>query len=281
MNDQSFVKFNKIRTLGGMISSTVQFLGREGKPLLLTIIKAAIIPILIAICAVIYFSFSVAEVYEETVYYETILDLDFSGLWLPLFAYFFSYLIAQALIASSTLSYIKSYNSNRGIVNFEEVTSLIKEKFGSFVGLLFLNGLIIGFGALLCVIPGIYFGVVLSISTSLVIFQSKGVTESINDSFGFIKNNWWDTFGILIVVHIIIWIISFILELPIGIYEEAYEGSNILTDTVYILLLVFSNLIAFFFYVISIIITAFIYFDIKEQYDPSSDTDVIDEIGTE
>ena len=291
MDTQNFINFKKKRDLGTILSDTFQFLSSEWKPFFGTILKISIIPILIAICAVVYYGMSSVSFLGD---FSQITDFqgafNFSDFLLPLFAFAFSYLVAYALITVAALAYIKSYIDNKGVVNYEEVQNSTKEKFWPYVGLFFLNGIIVFFGALFCFLPGIYFGIVLSLSICLLIFQNKSVTDAINDSFGFIKGHWWETFGVLIVVQLIIIFISFILDLPATLYQAADitsiiqgDASNEIlksfSDPIYLMLIALSYFIKFILYMVATVATVFIYYDIKEQKDPS--TEIIDEIGVE
>jgi hypothetical protein len=291
MDTQNFINFKKKRDLGTILSDTFQFLSSEWKPFFGTILKISIIPILIAICAVVYYGMSSVSFLGD---FSQIADFqggfNFSDLLLPILAFLFSYLIAYALITVAALAYIKSYIDNKGVVNYEEVQNSTKEKFWPYVGLFFLNGIIVFFGALFCFLPGIYFGIVLSLSICLLIFQNKSVTDAINDSFSFIKGHWWETFGILIVVQLIIIFISFILDLPATLYQAADitsiiqgDASNEIlksfSDPIYLMLIALSYFIKFILYIVATVATVFIYYDIKEQKDPS--TEIIDEIGVE
>ena len=291
MDTQNFINFKKKRDLGTILSDTFQFLSSEWKPFFGTILKISIFPILIAICAVVYYGMSSVSFLGD---FSQITDFqaafNFSDLLLPILAFLFSYLIAYALITVAALAYIKSYIDNKGVVNYEEVQNSTKEKFWPYVGLFFLNGIIVFFGALFCFLPGIYFGIVLSLSICLLIFQNKSVTDAINDSFGFIKGHWWETFGVLIVVQLIIIFISFILDLPATLYQAADitsiiqgDASNEIlksfSDPIYLMLIALSYFIKFILYMVATVATVFIYYDIKEQKDPS--TEIIDEIGVE
>jgi len=91
------------------------------------------------------------------------------------------------------------------------------------------------------------------------------------------------------VVQILIVIVTFVVDLPASIYlggdfasilqnQEATDVLTIFTDPIYLLLVGLSYLVKFILYVISTIVAVFIYFDIKEQKNPTSD-DFIDEIG--
>jgi hypothetical protein len=291
MNNQNFIQFKKKRDLGTMLSDAFKFLSIEWKPFFYTIFKTAIIPVLIAICAMIYYLFSSTKLFggiAQTADFDNIFDLNFSELFIPIFGFIFSYLIAYALISVSALSYIKSYITNNGIVNFEEVSTSTKNKFGAYVGLFILNTVIIIVGMLFCFLPGIYLSVVLSLSICLLIFQNKNVTDSISDSFSFIKGHWLETFGILIVVQIIIGIIGFLVELPVSLYpvgsfdfnlsdQDPNDLFNVYKDPIYLFLLALSTFVKFVLYIVTLVVTVFIYYDIKEQKNPSSD--IINEIG--
>lgn len=296
MQNQNFINFKKVRSLGGMLSDTLKFLSTEWQPFFMTIVKLAIVPVLIAIAAAIYF------LMQSNSFYGGLLDLNsfdgggiedinfnFSSIFVPLAIFSFSYLIAYALVTVASLSYIKSYIKNRGIINYEEIQNDAKTTFWSYVGLFFVVGIIVFIGTLFCFLPGIYFVVVLSLSIPIMIFQNSGVLDSINGAFTLIKDNWWETFGILIVVQILILIISFIVQLPVGIYqgvdtavmlqgEYPNELLELFSDPIYLILLGISYLVKFILYIISTIVTVFIYFDIREQKNPTSN-DIIDEIG--
>jgi hypothetical protein len=293
MNNQNFINFKRKRDLGKILSDTFQFLSTEWKPFFGTILKTSIIPVLIAICAMVYYAMSSISFFGEfsqTADFKDFFDFNFSELLLPIVAFFFSYLVAYALITVSALAYIKSYIANKGFVNFEEVQNLTKGKFWSYVGLFVINGIIVGFGLLFCVLPGIYLGVVLSLSICLLIFQDKSVLDAVNDSFSFMKEHWWETFGIILIVQILIAVLGGVVSLPATLYQAtdiallmqnggSDELLSVFLDPIYLLLIVISYLVKFILYIVTIVVTVFIYYDIKEQKDPS--TEVIDEIGVE
>lgn len=291
MEDQNFINFKKTRDLGAMISDTIKFLSVEWKPFLGTILKISIVPIIIAICAVIYFAMistdfilDLSQFSEDSNFDE----LNFSQILVPLLIYIFSYIVAYSLMTVSSLAYIKSYIANKGFVNFDEVQKTTKDKFWSYIGLFVLVAIIVGFGMLFCILPGIYFAVVLSLSICLVVFKNTGALDAISDSFGFIKGHWWETFGILLVIQILIGLIGFFAGLPASIYQGAdmttilqgqdpTELISSFQDPIYLVLMGFSYLINFILYLVSVIVIVFVYYDIKEQKNPTSE--MINEIG--
>ena len=293
MDHQNFIEFKKKRDLGLIISDSFKFITTEWKSFFGTILKAAVIPIFVAIGAMIYYVMCSTTVFGDianTTNFNNPFNLNFKELIIPIFIFLVAYLVAYALVTVSALSYIKSYISNKGVVNIEEVTTLAKDKFGAYVGLFFLNGIIIFFGALFCFLPAIYLGVVLSLSICLLIFQDKSVVDAISDSFIFIKGHWWETFGVLIVIQLIIGVVGFLVDLPAAFYQfinigfglkdqDAVEILAIFKDPIYIVLLVVSYFIKFILYTVTTVATVFIYYDIKEQRNAS--TDGINEIGLE
>lgn len=282
MNTQEFINFKRKRDLGSILSDTYKFISIEGKPFFGTIFKASIVPVIIAICAAIYYFISATSFYGNLAQInegDNFFNFNFSQIALPLLIFLFTYIIAYSLVSVAALSYMKSYIVNKGIVDYEEVQLLTKEKFGLYVGLFFLIGIIVCFGLVFCFIPGIYLGVVLSLSICLLIFENKGVFDAINDSFSFIKNHWWETFGIILIIQILLGIISFLIDLPASLYQgldmlkvlQNQDPSEILSsfsDPIYLFLLAFSYITKFILYIISTVAMVFVYYDIKEQKNP-------------
>ena len=294
MKKENYIEFRRTRSLGDIISDTLGFIRSEFNSFFGTIIKAAIFPITIAIGATLYYltSFSAvvtdtSEFYEDEIHY----TIGLENFFLPLLAFLGAYLLAYALISASALSYIKSYIEGRGRVNFENVSKETKSKTGPFIGLNILNGLVIGIGMLFCFLPGIYFWVVLSMSSGILIFQGRGAIGAFEDSFSFIKGYWWEAFGNLLVIVILIFITNFIINIPITYYQfgnlgfdifssDTTEVVDIFSDPVYLILQVVTYIVQFIFYIIQLVATVFIYFDISERKNPSSLKSDIDMIGS-
>ena len=296
MNEPNFVQFKKERDLGTMITDTFKFFRLEWKPFFTTILKAAIIPIVIAILAVIFYTSSFSSIFEGIAYssydaYGNDPEIqDLSTFFVALIAFLIAYLVAYALITVSGLSYIRSYIKNKGVVNFEDVSMSTKDNFWSFVGLFFLNGLIVGIGLILCVIPGIYLSVPLALTTCLLIFEKRSVGDSISESFNLIKGHWWETFGIILVIQIIIGVLGALGDVPATIYQMIQIGIDagnqdptavfeIFSDPIYLILIAISYFFKFLLYIVSFVATVFIYYDINEQKNASGSIDMIDSLG--
>lgn len=297
MNDPNFVQFKKERDLGAIITDTFKFFRLEWKPFFTTILKASIIPILIAILAVIFYTSSFSSFFEGFAYasYDAYGNepevQDLGMFFISVFAFLIAYLIAYSMATVSGLSYIRSYIENKGIVNFEDVNASTKQNFWSYVGLLFLTGLIVGIGFVLCFIPGIYLWVPLALATCLLIFEKRSVGDSISYSFDFIKGHWWDTFGTLIVIQLILGVLGALTDIPATIYQLIKIGIDagsqdptavfeIFSDPIYLFLLAFSYFFKIIMYIVSVVATVFIYYDINEQKNASGSMDMIDSLGS-
>jgi hypothetical protein len=287
-NDQ-YVEFNKQRDLGAIIGDTINFLKNEGQPFFSTILKFSIIPILITVALSIYYIFYVDEVIrlgsDEDPF--VVFGLLFSS---PFLILSLAQIVTFAFIMVSAYAYIKSYAENRGKVNFDDVREVMKDKLLPYIGLSILNSIVIVIGFLFLFVPAVYFGVVLTLSGPLLIFEEKSVSKAFGDSFSFIKNYWWETFGVLLVIHILIWVLNFMIDKLIGIYNfDATEfiddsGNSLLelvfSDPIYLSLLIISSIIAIFFNIVTVVSNALIYFDIYEKENPDRYNQSIDSLGT-
>lgn len=296
MITNDYIEFKKERDLGAMITDAFKFLRQEWKPFFTTIIKISIAPILLAIASIIYFSLSFSDLFSNAIMLNQVGSYqgetrDFGTFFLAIVAYLVFYLIAYVMVTASAMYYVKSYVDNEGKIDFEYVKSMTMQKFWSFSGLFLVSGIIIFVGFIFCFLPGIYFAIVLSVASSILVFFDRGSMDSIGDAFTFIKGHWWDTLGIVIVVSFIVGILNYITQIPATIYQFIQMGTStfgsgdptevfeIFKDPIYIGLLTLSYFIQFLFYTITLLVTIFIFFDINEQKNNSGAIDKIDSIG--
>ncbi|MBC7570881.1 MAG: hypothetical protein H7319_14270 [Spirosoma sp.] len=66
-------------------------------------------------------------------------------------------------------------------------------------------------------IPGIYVAVVLSLSLAVTTFEGTDFSQTWNRCFKLIRDKWWSTFGLLIIVAIISAILGLIFNIPAGV----------------------------------------------------------------
>lgn len=293
MYNNNYVTFKKERDLGAIISDTFKFLRLEWKPFFGAIIKTALLPILIAIVALVFYLYSFPNILEGLgpTSGDGIYETPNFGLLFTSVAFMgFFFLIAYVIMNITALYYIESYIQNKGNIDFEMIQERVKDKFWSFTGLFILSGLIIGASALLCFFPIFYTATVLSLAAPILVFSNLDATDAISHSFRFINGHWWETFGVMLVVGIITTIIGYIFSVPAIIYFFVKMGTVIssndptlmadsLRDPVYLRLNGLSYIGQFILYAVTLISNVFIYFDINEQKNASGAMDQIDSLG--
>jgi hypothetical protein len=150
--------------------------------------------------------------------------------------------------------------------------------------------LIIIVGFMLCYLPGIYFAVVLSLATSILAFENKGIGDSISHCFTLIKGQWWTTFGVLFVVNLLVGILGSVFSIPAFIYQMVKMATSfgesdptammsLFNDPIYIALNVLSYIGKFVLSAITLIATVFVYYDLNEQKNLTGTLEKIDSIG--
>ena len=292
----NFIEFKKERDLGAIITDTFTFIRENWKEYFLTVFKI-IGPVLLIGAAILVFAM---VSYSGAI--KGILTLDQSapdpsdafssiyGMFGWLFLMFVVFGVVYTLLSEVSLYYIKSYIENNGVANFQEIKDNTFANIWKFVGLGLLNLIVIILGFFLCYLPGVYLAVVLSLSFSMMIFQEKTIGESFSHSFTLIKGEWWKTFGVVLVIAILVSMLGFVFSIPSLIYQLISMGvsfSNedptailgILEDPIYLIL----NLIAYFgkflFYSVTLIASAFIYFDLNEQKNLTGTYEKIESLG--
>jgi hypothetical protein len=244
------MKLYKERDFGELIGINFIFFGKEIK----TILKGLFIfvgPfIFIKVLLIGYFGFLPAEDI-----YTKIQHLGKAGngnSFLIQFLEFFQNVMLYTFVGA----YIKVFIENGlGNVNILDVWGKIRKFYWSYAGGLILSGIIIALGFVLLVVPGIYFLIVLYPLFAIIIIEEKGVGNSISRAFDLIKGEWWFTFGLALVLFILLFSLSAVLFLLVdGIFMFVPGGSisfvlsNIIEESFSVLITFLLALAPFFIY---------------------------------
>lgn len=283
---KEYIQFKRQRELGEILTDTFKFIRLEYKPLFKAIFKNAGIPFIILLAAAGYYA-AVATDFNP---------LMTNGLFnggqiiLGLILMLVALMFYLGFLFGTVLHYIKSYINNQGVADQTEVTKAVRQDLGSIIGLGVLSYLMIIIGFMLCFLPGIYLYVPLSLVFALLVFKRYGVGDSITESFNLIKGEWWITFATLLVIGIIIYLISLVFQIPVMVYmlgkgfasAEEISGGDVsgIFDWVYILLNVVSSAISYLMYTVTVIASAFIYFNLNEKKNQTGTLEQIDTIGS-
>lgn len=202
----------------------------------------------------------------------------FSG---PALVGFVLQLVGYILVSLVTYCYIQLYRRNPGRrIEVGEVWAAVQAFIGSGVMLTIATFFIAAFALMLLILPGIYVGVCLSLATAILVFERKGVGEAISRCFRLIADNWWATFGLIIVMGIITGIMSSVFTIPAGILGGLF-GAGVTKDISLPLtiLTALSSVGSSILQSLSATALAFQYFNLVEQKEGSSLDQAIDRIG--
>ena len=294
MENYSYIEFKKERDLGSILSDTFKFIRENWKSYFLTVLKICAPALVVVLVSLAVYFYSLSGMFSNigTPGWESEApDIGNSGLmFVAVFALIFAGVTLYVLMHMASLYYIKSYIKNAGTVDFYEIRAQVKQNFWSFLGLGILVFLILMFSILLCFFPVIYTWVVLSLAFPIMVFDSKGVTETISHCFTLIKDHWLNTFGVLFVVGILVYMLSMIFQIPGLIYyfiklgtsigqEDPTAVVSIFSDPIYFLLNMLSYVGQFVLSSVTLIASVFIYFDLNEQKNLTGTLERIENLG--
>lgn len=270
-----YIEFKKQRELGEILSDAFNFVRSEFKPFFRTIFKVVgpfLLVLLISLSLYLYsfgglFNF---EFQSNQAAFNPVI------MFAAVFFFVFSAVATFAMAQSTALSYIGFYVDQKGQVDYEKVRSKAYSRFWSYIGLMFLVGIVLIFGFLLCFIPGIYLYPPMMLTFPILAFTNKGVSESFSYGFTLIKDNWWATFATLLVIGIIVAIIGYVFQIPaviymwikMGVFSGEIDAENMsggIFDPVYIALNILAYLVQFVLNMVTIVVAAMLYFHLNEK----------------
>lgn len=111
-------------------------------------------------------------------------------------------------------------------------------KFAPLLLTVLLVGLLTLLGAIALIIGAIYVGVRLWVSTPAVVVEDRGPTDAIKRSWELVKDNWWRSFGIILLTSIMAGVASLVVAIPLEIIASTTESGpfsllgQIIADTI-------------------------------------------------
>ncbi len=287
------INFKHRRDFGDLFNATFSFIKQEFKKLATAILYFVVPFLVLAAIAMTIYNVKAQEVMSQA---------SVPGDKPDPFALFtamgslFSYVsvaMVLSLIASSMLfctiyGYIKLYIS-KGSDGFSinDVWFEVTKYFWAVLGAAFVVGLVILAGTIFCILPGIYFGVALSIVFCIMIFEEKNFSAAFSRSIKLINTNWWLTFGVILIAMIIAYILMIFLSIPSmlmgfkSMFVNMKSGQHLLADLSVSFYIVNSltQLLTQIIMVIPVILLAFLYFSFVEKVENPSLMDKIGQIN--
>ncbi|PCH75707.1 MAG: hypothetical protein COB98_08405 [Flavobacteriaceae bacterium] len=292
------INFKKERDLGSIISDTFRFI-RENWRSYFSFIGNILGPMLLIAAALMVFLYiAFAKSYKGLLSgVEAGVGFEGGGGGLEALGNIFGYgfllmlvwVVIYVLLSMVSLFYIKSYIAH-GQADFKEVKTNTYANFWKFLGLTMLMTLMILVSYVFFLIPVFYMAVVLSLAMPIMAFESKSVGDTISHCFSLIKSHWWSTFGVIIVLTMLVSILQMIFAIPQMFYQLIASGVfldngdpsaivELMDDPINIVLNVVAYIGQFLFYSVTFIASAFIYFDLNEQKYGTGTSERIDNLG--
>lgn len=169
-----------------------------------------------------------------------------------------------------TYCYIKLYKDRHNSPpSAEEVWLAFKRNaLRYFIAMILLSILsVIGF--LFCLIPGFYLLPIVTLALPIMVMEEKGIADSFSRSMELLKDNWWKTFGLILISGLIAYFSMGILGLP-GVLLNVF--ALFLEDSPNLVLAgsIFSSLltgISQIIYILPAIVSALWYYSLSEEKD--------------
>lgn len=283
------IELRKIRDFGININDTFVFLRQNLKPLLISFF---------AICGIFMVGQAIFNGMYQSHSMGGLLQQLFSGggslgkyngnPYSSIFSFEYLMVIVFMLLTFAAMkvtlgAYLKYYLENNGQQpGIEEIWPIFKKYFFKIFFYSILIDIMIGFGCLLCVLPGIYLWVVFVPFTLVVMIEDANFNTALYRCFDIIKQNFWPSFGLYLIAYLIYSFSSGIIGAVVAVVAgaAAYLSTKNIGATVGIVTS-FLNIFSFTFYIIFFISAALQYFSLTENRDGTGILNRIDNIGSD
>ena len=254
---EQHIKFNKQRDFEQLIACTFDFVKQELKPLLKAILTYAGPFVLITAFLMVKYQASIQIATKSNPLIIT--DNTFSTTY---FLLVLSSVISNVVLTLTVYVYIKLY-IKKGKDNFEieEIWQLTIKKFSSILLALTVMGFMIAIGVVAFVVPGIYLAIILSMVLPIMIFEDQDFNKAVKYSINLIKDYWWFSFALLIVIYFISFIAGFVFSLP----QLLVSNNQGTPQTINTLLSVFGAFSSIILFALPNVTIAFYYFNLIEK----------------
>ena len=124
--------------------------------------------------------------------------------------------LSVALVMTTTFEYQKLYMEREDLsdpITVTEVWNQVVKSVGWIVLAIIVYAILVGLGLFVFVIPGIALTIYLALAFPLTVFERSNLAFS--RSLKLVQNNWWSTFGFLIIISILQSIFGLVFQFPV------------------------------------------------------------------
>jgi len=256
---QDKISLNQVRAFGEIIEDSIQFFKQNIKPLLRSYVT---------ICGFFWATSLIVSLFNQVQTSQRLAEGGsyFSITWF--FATCFE-MLSFLMITLTVNCYMALYKEKQNQApTVEEVWVYVKYYFFRVLGSYIALGALIAAATLCCLLPGIYFMVVLSLTIPIMVMENATLGYAFSRSFQLIKQNWWYTLGVIIVTEIILFAAMLSVGIPAAL---VLWGVTFLTNAngtdVYNYALVIITHLLQFVYILPLIAVVLAYFSFTEEKD--------------
>lgn len=151
-------------------------------------------------------------------------------------------LLANIAVILTTYAHMKVYDQHRETpISVAEVWAEIQPAIGRGIVISILNSIVISVGFVFLFVPGLYLAVVLSLSLAVTIFEKTDFGATWSRCFQLIRDKWWSTFGLILMMILIVILVGLVFAVPTAIILF-FTGAKTLAD-VSVVWLMLANII--------------------------------------
>lgn len=269
------IEFYKKRQFGDKVNATFTFLRENAWPFIKIQLMIAGPILLLVRILMNQLSFGLIGFNSDEISANMIIDfIQLFGLML------LSTLVTATLAPILTYSYMKAYQENApGDITPAIVLKDLGSKFFNLLGFNLLMYIVVIIATFFFLIPGLYVGIMLSLGASIILFENNNPIDAFGRAFHLIRGKWWSTFGLIIVMGIIGYVINMFFGLPrmllygVKMFTAVVDFGEMSTlsdmstgeQALNILFSVFETFGGILLYSLSYIALAFQYFNLVER----------------
>lgn len=274
------IELRKLRDFGQVINDTFAFLKENVKPMLNALLIICGFFILMEIISSIFTYAGISSLFTAPVGEPnpvTGVPMYTIGI---LFDAIFS-LLAQMFVNLVAVCYISVYVQKNNITpTIADVWSYFKYYFWRVLGAGILVAIMFFIGCLFCLIGEIVLLPYLALIVPIIVIENSSFSYAFNKCFRLIKNNWWFTFGVIIIMWIIVWVASLITATPLTLISsgELFLPLKAFTLPLVIVICIIKGVLMLL-YILPVIAICLCYFDLSEQKEGTGLLNRIGKIG--
>jgi len=265
----SKIEFKKRRDFGQIINDTFTFIRQNFKSLITIYLIFCGLFVLGGMLSMLLQQYKTVNMFNNVDLNSGASNISFTDRFG--FEYILAILFSLASYASTVvaiLSYIAIYvQKGNQTPTADEVWGYFKNYFLKVFGSSLLLSLMVGVGLLFCLLPGLWLIPFVSVVFPIMIMENGSFGYSFNRSFKLVKDNFWLTFGTLIIIYIIVYACMTVVILPttllsmIGLFSHNRPEMSL----VFTMLTTVLQYLCQAFTIIPMVTIALIYFNLLEE----------------